>query len=160
MNASDRTESKFEMMRRFAHDLQELSCCKVKKCGAVSFPHDFSCVHAIGYNGPPIGKPNNACRGSGDNEELARCGCGHAEANLVAKGGRDILYCTTMPCEHCAIQIVNSRRFYAVIWDEPYWNSLGLDVLLHAPSMFVMGDKSGRQWTLKDIIDVGRIKYA
>jgi deoxycytidylate deaminase len=132
-----RTQEKFMRVFRFANDLALLSTCKGLKCGAVAFAPDFSAVHAIGYNGPPHGSANDSCTAPALQEtELARCGCIHAEANLVAKLGHlprpAVVYSTTMPCPHCAGLLVNCRQVKAVIWERPYWTTAGADTLVRA----------------------------
>jgi deoxycytidylate deaminase len=114
----DRTEQKLLTFVEFAGKLAKLSTCKRKTNGAVVFPPDFSRVLAIGYNGPSVGKNNDACRGP---EAVGSCGCAHAEANAVVKlTERGIMYCTTSPCEACASLIVNSRRIVTVVYAQPY----------------------------------------
>ena len=104
---------KFDIFRRFAHDLAKESKCKRKQVGCIIYPPDFTQVLSIGYNGPPAHVDNNAC--SGDRKD---CGCIHAEANAIAKlrdsGG--ILYCTHLPCARCAGLIINSQKINQVIY--------------------------------------------
>ncbi len=128
---TSRTHDKLQAFVRFAQDLSGLSCCKRASCGAVLFPADFSGVAALGYNGPPIGQPNDACRNvQGD------CGCAHAEASAIAKlvDRRQplIMYSTTMPCETCAGLIVNCRAVRAVVWSKVYRTEQGRFIMQDA----------------------------
>lgn len=126
----NRQQRKLQTMAAFATDLAQLSACKRAQRAAVVFPFDFSSVHAIGYNGPPIGVSNDACT-SGE----GTCGCVHAETNAVVKLGdvRDaVLYTTTYPCLLCAGLILNSRKIVRVIYGDAYRDGSGVDRLISA----------------------------
>jgi deoxycytidylate deaminase len=89
---------------------------------------ELSEVLAVGYNGPPRGSPNDACRGG-----EGSCGCIHGEANAIAKlsGTRDglVLLTTTAPCEHCAGLVVNCMRVGYIVYGRAYRDPAGLGVL-------------------------------
>lgn len=111
-----------------ALDLSNLSRCKRLRVGCVLVPPDMSEVAAIGYNGPPAGEDNDACRAT-----AGGCGCIHAEANALVKvrsGPAGLVLVTTdSPCEHCAGLIINSGRVGWVVYTRHYRDSRGLDLL-------------------------------
>lgn len=121
---------KIEKMITFCCDLSGLSTCQRYPTAAIVFPFDCTSIYAIGYNGPPVGTPNDSCvNATGD------CGCVHAEANALLKlTGRSpaILFCTVSPCVLCAGLIINSQRIDYVIYDKEYRNSRGVRRLLAA----------------------------
>ena len=122
-------DRKLRVFMRLAADLAGLSHCRRKQVGAAIVTPDMSAVLAIGYNGPPSGRPNDSCRGG-----EGACGCIHAEANALVKleaGGRGglVLLTTLSPCEHCAGLIVNSKKIESVVYAEAYRDAAGLKVL-------------------------------
>lgn len=128
-----RTQLKMESFVAFADSLRGLSTCKAQSCATIVFTPSFSEVLAIGYNGPSRGKENDSCTHPTKTQELARCGCVHAEANAVAKlRSQGIMFTTNMPCPHCAGLIANCGMILGVIWREPYWTMTGLDDLAMA----------------------------
>lgn len=127
---STRLARKVLTFMRFAEELGKLSTCKRLGCGCVVATSDLSSVLAIGYNGPPTGTPNDACR---DTE--GSCGCAHAEVNACVKltGGDNLLMlCTTSPCERCGGYIANCGRVDGVIFTRQYRDRLGMDSLIRA----------------------------
>lgn len=122
MNRFDQKELVFA---QFMTDLSSLSTCNRAQCGCIIYPRDFSSVEAIGYNGPPRGRPNDSCL-----ELEGQCGCIHAEANAIAKlkGERDdlVLMTTMSPCYLCAGLIVNCGRIKIVVYERAYRNPSGL----------------------------------
>lgn len=128
ISQSERYRSKLRVFCRLAADLALLSRCSRRQVGAVVVPADLSSVLAIGYNGPPAGEPNDSCRGG-----EGACGCVHAEANALVKLSSersDLIVVTTLsPCEHCAGLLLNCGRVNAVLYDEEYRDSKGLDLL-------------------------------
>lgn len=131
----NRQQLKLCKMVNFMKDLADLATCKRVKRAAIVFAPDFSEIIAIGYNGPAIGQPNDACR-----DVVGACGCVHAETNAAIKtrtaGG--VMLCSTSPCEMCASVIVNTRRIAGLIYNDRYRESeRGLNVLLngHVPAI-------------------------
>lgn len=119
---------KLRVFADLAQSLADLSTCRRRRVGAVVVDPDLTEVLAIGYNGPPAGVDNGACRAvEGD------CGCVHAEANAVAKlrDRRDglTLVATMSPCEQCAGLIVNCRRISAVLYGSAYRDGAGAALL-------------------------------
>lgn len=114
---------------QIAKELSELSTCKRKAVGSIIVPTDFSQIYSIGYNGPVRNLSNEAC------ENLqGQCGCVHAEANAVAKfnpltNKACVLISTTCPCRKCAELIINCGAINFVVYDEPYRNDDGLNLL-------------------------------
>ena len=127
-----RRQEKFSKFMEFCESLAKLSTCKRNQCGAIIFPEDFTGVKSIGYNGPPRGVHNNSCT-----EVEGDCGCVHTETNAVIKFGffedrrEYFLYSTTAPCKSCAGVILNCPPITTVIYDKPYRNDLGVELLLN-----------------------------
>lgn len=122
-----RHDQKLRVFVEFAERLATLSTCKRAQVGCIVVTPDFSEVLSIGYNGPPVGRVNDACR-----DEIGNCGCVHAEANAIAKlsDRRDsILICTTGPCESCAGLIANRKTIREVHYVSEYRYTIGLDNL-------------------------------
>ena len=124
-----RRASKLLKMYEFAESLADLSTCKRLTVGCVIAPVSCSRVHAIGYNGPARGEGNDSCR-----DEVAACGCIHAEANAIAKFNPDtasdrhptILHVTAGCCMLCAGLIVNTGVIQGVVYGSDYRDGLGL----------------------------------
>src|SRR5687768_6076870 len=89
----DRVREKLAAFWAFTESLAGLSRCTRLRVGCVVIRPDFSEVLAVGYNGPPRGVPNDACRGG-----AGACGCIHCEANALVKinnGSRGlVMLCT------------------------------------------------------------------
>lgn len=119
------------MFSNFAKELAELSTCKRLKVGCVVVDPELSGDMAIGYNGPPAGVSNDACR-----SEEGACGCIHGEANALIKLRTSktglVMFTTVSPCEHCAGLIINSRRIGYVIFQEAYRDDTGLELLFQS----------------------------
>lgn len=114
-----------------AESLARLSRCGRLRVGCVVVTSDMREVVAVGYNGPPAGVDNDACR-----EGEGACGCVHAEANALVKlATRErglTLMTTTSPCEHCAGLTVNSGKVSVVIYGGAYRDLSGLELLTNA----------------------------
>ena len=126
---ADRLMAKIKCLCNFANELRQLSTCKRKAVAAIAFPIDCSQVYAIGYNGPATGLSNDVCI-----DEPGKCGCVHAEVNVIAKMNLNVakpslLYSTTMPCSVCAGRIINAGVFSYVLYDHHYRNNEGEQLL-------------------------------
>lgn len=124
---TDRAHLKLKTFAAFAKSLGELSTCKKRKVGAILCDDKFTEVIAIGYNGPPVGKPNDSCC------DEPYCGCAHAETNCLIKP-RDsrtdlIMICSLFPCERCATLILNSRAVSQFIYLGQPEHLKGLELL-------------------------------
>lgn len=109
--------------------LRHLSTCKRAHCSAIIISPDFSCIHSIGYNGPPKGVENNACTAT-----EGMCGCIHAEANAIIKlryqgFQKLVMISNTAPCFTCAGLIINCGVIDQVIWKFSYRNPDGVNRL-------------------------------
>ena len=110
-----------EVYMRQAHEWALRSTCLRRKVGAIITDQDDIFI-SQGYNGSARGTPHCIDTGcererlnipSGQRSEI--CRAVHAEQNAILNAGRTgrsvvdgILYCTTMPCTHCAKSIANS----------------------------------------------------
>ncbi len=110
----ERYETKFLMFAEWAIDIARLSTCKRLAVGTVVTDLEFTRVLAVGYNGQPVGKPNEAC------EDVAgNCGCVHSEANALIKRVTfepAIMISTHSPCKHCDGLIRNARIVETFYW--------------------------------------------
>lgn len=135
-----RVVRRLRIFRRFVEDLSSLSTCKRRKVGCLVAPDDLSEVLSIGYNGQPVGIPNDRCR-----SEEGQCGCVHAEANAIVKlrstGTGLVLLCTCSPCESCAGLISNSRKIRYVLYGEDYRDPVGKTILRSAGILFLAMDE-------------------
>ena len=125
-----RVRDKFVAFAGFTQSLAGLSQCQRLRVGCTVVRPDLSEVVAIGYNGPPVGLPNDGCRSAEGN-----CGCVHAEANALLKlkvGTPGLVMITTdSPCEHCAGLILNAGgRVRAVAYARAYRDPAGLSRLV------------------------------
>ncbi len=146
----DREWYRAEVAMRLARVMAHLSTCRRLAVGCAIVTEKLQRVVAVGYNGPPVGCPNDACTG-----EAGRCGCVHAECNALVKAGADVgdMYVTHSPCLHCAGLIANSggrvrRVVYGVEFRETTGldrlRSAGVDVLRYAdvvPRVIVLGER-------------------
>lgn len=125
---TDRERSKLQAFWKFALSLGRLSRCKRKLVGCVIVTPDWAEVVSIGYNGPPTGVNNDACRTT-----EGSCGCVHAEANALVKlrttESNLILITTLSPCELCAGLIMNSKRISRVVYHDLYRDVRGIQLL-------------------------------
>jgi len=123
-----RYKQKLSVFMRLAEDLASLSRCGRRRVGAVIVPSDLSGVLSVGYNGPPVGEPNDSCRGG-----EGVCGCVHAEASAFVKLATErnglIMLTTLSPCEHCAGLLLNSGRVSAIVYGEEYRDKRGIELL-------------------------------
>ncbi len=139
-SATPRLKQKLHVFWEFTEKLASLSCCRRLTVGCVVIPQDLSTILSIGYNGPPAGMSNDACRGQeGD------CGCIHAEANALVKlKTREsglVLLTSASPCEQCAGLILNSNRIAAIVYGQEYRNRLGPMLLRSAGLVVVTVEK-------------------
>jgi deoxycytidylate deaminase len=151
----DRTMRKFMAYWTFMGELAALSTCKRAQQAAIVVAPDFSMPLAIGYNGPPVGTPNDSCTGG-----EGTCGCVHAEANAVARlrtpGG--FMVATTMPCLHCAGLMANSRMVRGLVYDRPYRDDRGHAVLTSAGIHVVRyEDMRAQGWLLDEMLKAVRL---
>lgn len=118
-----------------AHLNAAMSTCRKRKVGAVAHVNNHQL--AAGFNGNLPGERHcdeGGCERCADNtiasgEDLMRCVCVHAEANLVAwcakKGivleGASVSV-TTYPCVDC-IKLLASAGVVEVVYDQPYAES-------------------------------------
>jgi len=128
---------KLECLVGMGRSLSTLSTCKRSRTSAMIFTTNCTHIHSIGYNGVPSGVSNDACT-----EVEGECGCVHAEINAIAKLDRCItepclLYTRTMTCIQCASLVVNTWCIVGVVWDNPYRNNNGLELILrhHIPAV-------------------------
>jgi dCMP deaminase len=124
-----RLKQKIKVFADITMRIASLSTCKRRQVGCIIVTRDFSRICAIGYNGPPRGVPNDACRaGEGT------CGCVHAEANAISKLSDDSeglsLFTTLSPCEHCAGLILNRGNIATVFYLQQYRDLKGIDLIL------------------------------
>lgn len=144
--------SKLEVFLEFTGRLAGLSTCKRSQVGCVIVTPDLTSVCAIGYNGPPSGEPNDACRGV-----QGGCGCQHSESNALIKlqgfhQEKSLLMISSLsPCEQCAGLIVNSKRVGYLIYSENYRDVLGLALVKRRGVLTVeahqiwMDDRTGEE---------------
>lgn len=107
----------------------ELSSCKRAKNGAVIVKNGR--IIATGFNGTPAGTCND-CEDSNGNTKSSVI---HAEANAIlscAKHGISsegtIMFCTTSPCEVCAVSIIQSG-IKTVVYKNEYRDLTGVEIL-------------------------------
>ena len=116
-----RYRQKLSIFAEFMLSLADLSCCKraSSKRGAIIYEPDFSHIHAIGYNGPPVGEANDSCR-----DIPGQCGCVHAEANAIAHLHTEqknlVMLTHSSPCMLCAGLILNTQQIDTVIYVNMY----------------------------------------
>lgn len=131
-DGDDRLRAKLRAFAGLAESLAALSTCKRLQVGCVAVTSDLSSVAAVGYNGPPVGLPNDGCRC----DSPGLCGCCHGEASALSKPRLPrtdlVLIVTASPCEQCAGAIVNSGSVAAVLYRDEYRLPDGLDVLRRA----------------------------
>jgi dCMP deaminase len=104
----------------------ELSYAIKKKVGCVLTRGNR--IISIGFNGTPVGQPNE-CEYVDENGELkTKDTVIHAEANalywcskteIVTDGST--AYITLSPCKHCALGLIQSG-VKRVVYSEKYWN--------------------------------------
>lgn len=110
----------------FVDSIANRSTCKRMKVGAAVLSTDRLQILGFGYNGQPMGLPNNGCSG-----EAGICGCVHAESNALIKSGwtdGGILICTHLPCKMCTSLAINTG-VKRVEFKRGYRNKDGLKVL-------------------------------
>jgi len=102
------------------------SKCKRRTVGCIITDDRMRRVLGNGYNGRAAGI--DECPGTDP------C-CLHAEVNaLIASGSLErnkVMFVTTMPCEKCAMMIINSG-FSKVYYDEKHDNTAGIELLAKA----------------------------
>lgn len=107
-----------EALMEMAFTLAKRSTCLRTKVGSVVTSADGKNIVAIGYNGQKSGEQNHC-----QSLYPGKCGCIHAEINAIEKASGDILYCTTLPCTNCALEIINKKAFREVCYSSYYRNS-------------------------------------
>jgi len=128
-----RQEKKIKTLIDMGKHLIGLSTCGRLQVACIIFPTDCSAIYAIGYNGPPRGLPNDNCKF----DNVAACGCAHAEVNAIAKFNNDlakpsILWTSRKPCHHCASVMLNCGKIIGVVWSEDYRDGFGEDLIKQA----------------------------
>lgn len=102
------------------------SQCQRLRVGCVVTDAQLRRVLGNGYNGRAAGQ--DSCPGTDP------C-CLHAEVNaLIASGSLErnkVMFVTAMPCEKCAMMIINSG-FSRVVYDEPHPNTAGIEMMERA----------------------------
>jgi dCMP deaminase len=103
-------------------------------------------VLATGYNGPPRNFDHcvdHACPGANDKPgDTDNCLAVHAEQSALLQcevRHAHALYCTNLPCFACAKLIANTP-ISRVICDADYADHRGLDVLVQAGCVVIVGD--------------------
>lgn len=129
MSRAMRHIKKINAFASMCKELNTLSTCKRMPVSCIIFPTDCSQIYSIGYNGPPSGIDNCSCT-----EQEGNCGCVHAEINALIKfnphGSKpSILYCDSMLCVNCAAAIINCKEIAVVLWNKPYRNTLGCELI-------------------------------
>lgn len=141
---------------RLAESMSHLSTCRRLAVGCAIVSEKLSRVIAVGYNGPPVGSPNESCSGV-----QGGCGCVHAEANALVKAGSEAgdAYVTHSPCGHCAGMIANSGgRVRRVVYRTAFRDSFGVDRLRSSgvevveyssavPTTIVVGERANGEST-------------
>ena len=106
-----------------ARFLGERSKCQRRNVGCIVTDAQLRRVLGNGYNGRAAGQ--DECPGTDP------C-CLHAEVNaLIASGSIErnkVMFITVMPCEKCAMMIINSG-FSRVVYDEPHDNKAGVEMM-------------------------------
>lgn len=121
-----------EIFMRLAIHLSQRSTCKRLSVGCVVTSTDHSQIYGIGYNGNAKGLPNTCAR-----DVPGNCGCIHAEDNALLKVNvpsyvDKIAYVTHQPCEYCAKRFINKGGFVKVVFNRPYRDQTGLEILIAA----------------------------
>lgn len=120
---------------RLALSLAERSTCRRLQVGCVITSSDYRSVYAVGYNGSAAGGPND-CDRHGE-EGVGNCGCIHAEQNAVinctvSRGAQKVVFCTNLPCVHCAKFLINMGGVSHVYYAKDYRLHDALDWLKNA----------------------------
>jgi dCMP deaminase len=115
----------------FAHNISRRSCDNRHKVGAIVVTGDNTQVLSVGYNGNYTGGPNIV-----ESDIPGESGMIHAEINSLLKMDYNNpkiknMYVTLSPCRMCAKAIVNAG-IDAIIYDEEYRDSSGIDILRDA----------------------------
>jgi len=120
-----------EIWMSFAHNISRRSCDNRHKVGAIVVTGDNTQVLSVGYNGNYTGGPNIV-----ESDIPGESGMIHAEINSLLKMDYNNpkiknMYVTLSPCRMCAKAIVNAG-IDAIIYDEEYRDSSGIDILRDA----------------------------
>ncbi len=115
---------------RLALHLAERSTCKRLQTGVVITSADYRQVLAVGYNGNAAGLPNTC-----DSDEPGKCGCLHAEDNVVIncvapRSQSKIVFVSHNPCVICAKRLINLGGVTHVFWHGRYRDMSSIDLLL------------------------------
>ncbi|MBS3914825.1 MAG: hypothetical protein KG003_10010 [Bacteroidetes bacterium] len=117
--------------------MKERGTCPRRQCSALITDDKFH-ILSTGYNGAPSGIDNcieHPCGGQDDEKgDTRNCIALHAEENAVLhlEGNSRFahyLYCTNLPCFHCA-KIISQSSVKVVIYEEDYADKRGLDLLI------------------------------
>jgi dCMP deaminase len=124
-----------EIYMNMAHEVARRSTCKrtnseghIMHVGCVIVSPDFRKVIALGYNGNAAGLPNEC-----DTTQPGNCGCIHAEANAavncdVPRQTSKIVFCTHLPCVHCAKLLINLGGVQLVYYRKDYRIHTSIDL--------------------------------
>ncbi len=120
-----------------AHSISRRSTCVRLSVGAVCVSTDFRKVLAIGYNGNAAGLPNTC-----DSDEPGKCGCLHAEDNMVVncdapRSVEKIIFITHLPCTMCAKRLINLGGVKKIYYAADYrirtsvelFNQVGIEIV-------------------------------
>jgi len=126
-------DSRIAFFLRTALDLSSQSKCERLKVGAIITSADGEHVFALGYNGRAKGS-SSPCRGK---LYEGNCGCVHAESNAISKNHghrleQKVVFCTHLPCELCAIQLINLTGIQSIFYISEYRISEGRTLLSEA----------------------------
>ncbi len=106
-----------------AHSMAQRATCRRLKVGAVCTSTDFRKVLAVGYNGNAAGLPNDC-----DSDEPGKCGCLHAEDNMVVncdapRAEEKFIFITHLPCVMCAKRLINLGGVKTIYYASEYRTS-------------------------------------
>lgn len=115
----------------FARVLSRKSIHPTFKVGCVIVSDDNQRVLSIGINGDECGGDNCV-----DSTESGKSGCIHAEVNACLKIDftdtcNKVVYVTLSPCVVCSRLLIN-LGVSKVVYDEPYRDTRGIDILRNA----------------------------
>jgi len=109
-----------------AHETAKLSVAKRAQVGCIIVKDNR--IISIGYNGMPSGW-DNVCEIPG--EDKTKPEVLHAETNAIAKVAQSndsckdaVLFCTHLPCIHCA-KIIHQAGISKVYYDVEYMAAIG-----------------------------------
>jgi dCMP deaminase len=124
-----------DIYMNMAHEVARRSTCartssegEPMHVGCVIVSPDFRKVVSLGYNGNAAGLPNEC-----DSDQPGNCGCIHAEANAavncdVPRQTPKIVFCTHLPCIHCAKLLINLGGVQQVYFRKDYRIRTSIDL--------------------------------